>query len=139
MTQSLKEILLPQLKRHEGLRLHPYKCPEDKWTIGYGRNLEDNGISEDEAETLLANDVDGVIRRLQSIPSFNALEIQRQAVLANMAFQMGFAGVMRFKNMWAAIEKQDYEEAAAEMLNSRWAGQTPNRASELARVMAYAS
>lgn len=138
MAQSIKEILLPQLKRHEGLRLHPYKCPADRWTIGYGRNLEDNGISEEEAETLLANDADRVIHSLQSIPSFNALSVQRQAVLANMAFQMGFASVMRFKNMWAAVEKQDYKTAAAEMLNSRWAGQTPNRASELARIMAYA-
>ena len=138
MTQSVKDILLPQLKRHEGLRLHPYKCPADKWTIGYGRNLEDRGITEAEAEYLLVNDVDETINQLSAMPGYNNADTKRKAVLVNMAFQMGVTGVKQFKNMWAAIENQDYEEAAAEMLNSRWAGQTPNRASELARIMIYA-
>jgi lysozyme len=50
-----KEIDL--LKKHEGLRLKPYRCSADKLTIGYGRNLDDVGISEEEAEMLLLNDL----------------------------------------------------------------------------------
>lgn len=138
MTQSVKDILLPQLRRHEGLRLHPYKCPADKWTIGYGRNLEDRGITQAEAEYLLANDVEETIAQLSTMPGYNNADTKRKAVLVNMAFQMGVAGVKKFKNMWAALEEQDYKAASAEMLNSRWARQTPSRANELARIMAYA-
>lgn len=138
MTQSVKDILLPQLKRHEGLRLHPYKCPADKWTIGYGRNLEDRGITQAEAEYLLANDVEETIAQLSVIPGYSNADTKRKAVLVNMAFQMGVTGVKQFKNMWAALEEQDYKTASAEMLNSRWARQTPSRANELARIMTYA-
>ena len=135
MSQQLKQILLPQLKEHEGLRLKPYRCTEGKLTIGIGRNLEDRGISESEAEYLLSNDVDEVLQRLQEVPVFNQLDVTRQAVLANMAFQLGFAGLSKFRRMWAALEAGHYGVAAMEMMNSRWAVQTPNRAYQLSVMM----
>ncbi|WP_036591240.1 glycoside hydrolase family protein [Oceanospirillum maris] len=135
MSQSVKDVLLPQLKAHEGLRLKPYRCTEGKLTIGVGRNLEDRGITEDEALYLLANDVDDVLKRLQEVSVFNQLDTARQAVLANMAFQLGFSGLSKFRRMWAALETEHYDQAAMEMMNSRWAVQTPNRAYQLSVMM----
>jgi lysozyme len=55
--------------------------------------------------------------------------------MINMAFNLGFAGMMKFKKMIAAIEKKDFEQAATEMLNSRWADQVGERADRLAKMM----
>lgn len=135
MNQSLKDLLLPQLMQDEGLRLKPYRCTEDKLTIGVGRNLEDRGITEDEARYLLANDVDDVLGQLAQVRIFHQQNTARQAVLANMTFQLGFAGVLAFRRMWAALDAEDFDQAAEEMLDSRWAIQTPNRAQRLAAIM----
>lgn len=61
---TIKSDILNQLRSHEGLRLKPYRCTSNKLTIGYGRNIEDNGITIDEAEYLLNNDVDKCIKQL---------------------------------------------------------------------------
>mgnify|MGYP006208816685 CR=1 FL=1 len=75
--------------RDEGLRLKPYRCTADKLSLGYGRNLDDVGISEDEAEYLLANDIRRVVAELyNALPWFSALPELWQRALANMAFQM---------------------------------------------------
>jgi len=120
----------------EGLRLNPYKCTGDKWTIGVGRNLEAKGISEAEAMFMLENDIkeakDGVQRLIRS---FDLLSDDRKIVLVSMVFQMGENGVSKFINMLAAIEIEDFDIAAAEMLDSRWATQTPNRALRLSNMM----
>lgn len=135
MNDSIKAVLLQQLKRHEGLRLKPYRCTEGKLTIGYGRNLDDVGVTDTEAEQLLLHDVDDVLAKLQRLPTFCELDEARQAIIANMCFQLGFAGVMQFRKMWAALAGRDYSMAAIQMLDSRWAKQTPNRARELAKLM----
>jgi lysozyme len=94
------------------------------------------GISESEAEYLLANDVNGVYEALnRSIPSFKRLNDARQGVLLNMAFQMGVHGLMQFKSTLNLIELGDYDAAADNMLKSLWASQTPNRAKEMATQM----
>jgi len=60
---KFKQIAIEQLKHDEGIRLFPYQCSADKLTIGYGRNLEDNGISEHEAEQMLLTDTQVGSRR----------------------------------------------------------------------------
>jgi lysozyme len=130
---------IEQIKRHEGLVLHAYKDSLGFLTIGYGRLIDKTkggGISESEAEYLLQNDVSIVLAALhRNIPFFDRLCIPRQAVLMNMAFQLGIAGLMKFKSTLAFIEAGDYENASANMLKSLWAKQTPNRASEMAQQM----
>lgn len=120
----------------EGLRLKPYKCTGDKLTIGVGRNLEAKGISKAEAMLMLDNDIkdakDGA-RRL--IRTFDALSDDRKIVIVSMVFQMGERGVSKFRNMIKAIEMQSFDIAAAEMLDSNWAKQTPNRAKRLSDMM----
>ena len=130
-----RQLLRSQLERHEGLRLKPYRDTVGKLTIGYGRNLEDVGISRDEAEFMLDNDIDQVERQLETVDEYRDLDAVRQAVIANMAFNLGFAGLMGFKNMWAAIGRRDWESASEEMLNSKWARQVGVRAVELSEIM----
>lgn len=126
---------IAQIKRHEGLKLKPYKCTAGKLTIGYGRNLEDNGITADEAHEMLLRDMCEVEESLFNANVLDGLNDARKAVLINMGFQLGVNGLLKFKNMLAAVQYHEYELAAKEMLNSLWAKQTPNRAKELADQM----
>jgi lysozyme len=124
--------LLDSLKHDEGLRLKPYRCTAGKLTIGYGRNIEDAGISPAEAEALLRNDVLRVCQELdKTLPWWRRMSEARQRALANMAFNLGMGGLLGFKNMLAALHDGDYERAAAEAQDSRWARQVGQRASRI--------
>lgn len=127
----LKELLI----KHEGLRLKPYRDTVGKLTIGVGRNLEGVGISQEEAFYLLDNDIRQVIQQLDTIPIYSKLDPQKQIALADMAFNLGFNGILKFKRMWAALETADYVTATREMLNSVWAEGAPNRAQALMNLM----
>jgi lysozyme len=127
--------LLDDIKQDEGLRLLPYKDTVGKLTIGYGLNL-DAGISEIEANWLLQNRVSDIKRNLYS--SFNwyrAMDEARQDVIVNMVYNLGLAGVLRFKKLIGSLETQDYDRAAHEMLDSKWASQVGKRAERLAEEM----
>jgi lysozyme len=136
---DLMTLGVEQIKRHEGLVLHAYKDSLGYLTIGYGRLIDKakhGGISEGEAEYLLQNDVSIVLAALhRNIPFFDSLCVPRQAVLVNMAFQMGIQGVQKFKKTLTLVEMGLYDEAADNMLKSLWAKQTPNRANEMAEQM----
>ena len=130
-----RRLLLEQLQRHEGLRLKPYRDSVGKLTIGYGRNLADRGISQEEAEFMLDNDIDLVVAELERMPLFLSLDPVRQVVLANMAFNMGVPTLLEFRRMLGALARREWDRAADEMLDSRWARQVGRRAVELARLM----
>lgn len=121
--------------KFEGLKLKPYKCPAGKLTIGYGRNLEDNGISINEAIIMLENDLLNIKLELEDkLSVFNKLDNIRQNVLIEMAYNMGVPKLLRFKNTFRAIrlalEKKEsgnldgfnywITESSKEMLNSKW-------------------
>lgn len=126
-----------QLLAHEGLRGRPYRCSAGRLTIGVGRNLDDVGISRDEAMYLLAGDVTRVTRALdERWPWWRGLSVPRAAVLLDMAFQLGAEGLAGFRRFLAALEASRWETAAEEMLDSKWARQdTPSRARRLAAQM----
>lgn len=125
------------IKKHEGYRDKLYQCTSGKSTIGYGRNIEDNGISKDEANLMLSNDIRECEKTLKSqFDFFEDLSEVRQAVLVNMMFNLGWPRLSKFKKMITAIYSKDYERASAEMLDSRWARQVGNRAVELSDMMA---
>jgi lysozyme len=128
--------LRDQLIRHEGLKLKPYLCTSNKVTIGVGRNLEDVGLSKQEALYLLDNDIVRVVAESRErFPIVETLDPVRADVIFNMVFNMGVHRVALFKNMWAAIEAQDWNKAAEEMLDSKWAYQVGRRSTELANQM----
>jgi lysozyme len=127
---------LDLIKSDEGLRLKMYKCTANKWTIGYGRNIEDRGISADEADYLFKNDIRLVRETLQDkILNFPLLSEVRQAVLLNMCYQLGWPRLSKFQNFLGALEFGQYDKAAGEMINSAWATQTPVRVLRLAQMM----
>ncbi len=127
--------LIAQLKRHEGLELMPYKCTSGKTTIGVGRNLEDIGITEQEAELLLLNDIGRVKQELVNDQWYMDLDPVRKAVIENMSFNLGYPTLKKFQNMIASISEGDYETASKEMLDSRWSKQVGQRSIELAEQM----
>jgi lysozyme len=129
-------ILVEQLIQHESLALKPYKDSVGKLTIGVGRNLDDNGITEVEALFLLDHD----IRKAESdvialVNNYDSLDDLRQRVLIDMAFNLGRTRFSKFRRMLAAVEAGDFTKAADEMTDSRWFHQVGLRASKLTRWM----
>jgi lysozyme len=121
--------IVAQLNRHEGFRSKPYQCTSGVWTWGYGFTE----TTEDEADMVL---------RLKVLELRHALYDRichltpaRQDVVLNMSYNLGLAGLGKFSRMWSAIRDGNYDLAATEMLNSKWARQVGNRAIELAEQM----
>jgi lysozyme len=130
------EKLKDQLIRHEGLRLKPYTDTVGKLTVGIGRNLDDVGISEQEARMFLHNDLQSVYHDLNTnCPWWVNIGDVRQRVLADMVFNLGIGGFLKFKNMLLAIQSGDFNMAATEMLDSKWARQVGKRAVTLSQMM----
>ncbi|WP_321402677.1 glycoside hydrolase family protein [Maridesulfovibrio sp.] len=133
---TFSERFKEQIIKHEGLKLTPYRCTAGKITIGVGRNLDDNGITRGEAMMMLNHDIEACEGQLYvSMPWVFQLSDPRRAVLLNMCFNLGFNGLCKFKNMLSACESGDYELAASEMLDSKWAKQVGQRADELTLQM----
>lgn len=131
-----RDDLRSMLVLHEGLKLHPYKCTAGKTTIGVGRNLDDNGISTDEAMYLLERDIDRVEADLDSrFTWWRQMTPARQAVLADMCFNLGIGRLGGFVNTLKFMRDGDYEAAADGMLSSLWASQVGVRAQRLAKMM----
>lgn len=128
--------LIDRIKEHEGLRLKPYRCTAGKLTIGYGRNIEDRGVSREEAEYLLMNDVADCKAQVLKEFSWSAtLDDVRRGVLIEMCFQLGINRLSLFTKMLNAVRDKDYNRASAEMINSAWHKQTPKRCERLAQIM----
>ena len=129
------EDLLADLKRDEGFRSKPYLDTVGKVTIGYGRNLDDVGISEREGRFLLGNDLDVALGELdRNVPWWRAMPDPAQRGLANMCFNLGFPRLNGFRNMLAALEDGRYQDAAVAALDSRWARQEGDRAKRIASL-----
>ena len=121
--------LIAQLKLHEGLRLKPYTCTSGKLSIGVGRNLDDIGISEKEAEMLLLNDIEEAKSQLATyFPWTQNLDEVRLAALINFTFNVGIGTVGKFVNAMALLKDGNYDMASEEFLQSRWANQVGQRA-----------
>lgn len=127
--------VLEQLRRHEGLRLEPYRCTEGFLTIGYGRNLDAKGISHLEAVDMLICDIEETEAALNERGLLDGLDEARGGVLVNMAFQLGINGLLKFENTLRLVKEGRFEDASVEMLDSKWASQTPSRAEELSQQM----
>lgn len=129
------ELLKQDLISSEGFKLKPYKDTVGKTTIGVGRNLDDVGLSQEEVLFLLDNDIKRILTELGSIEGFSQLTEPRQRVIAEMIFNLGKNNLIKFKNMWKAIQAQDWNRASTEMLDSLWARQVKTRANRLADCM----
>ena len=131
-----RQRLFTQLRLHEGVEHKPYKCTAGYLTIGVGRNIEERGLSDDEIDYILQNDVNIVTDELvATFDWYPDLDPIRQRVVVDMVFNLGMPRFKQFQNMIAAIEAGDWMEASDEMMDSRWAQQVGLRASRLAEMM----
>lgn len=129
---NLKE----QLIRDEGIRRFVYKDSHGILTIGCGRNLEHNGLSADEIDYLLFNDMAHVTSQVSiALPWSDALDDARRGVLHNLAFNMGVGKLLTFRKMLAAMQTGDWITAAKELLDSAYHQQVGKRAERLAEQM----
>ena len=134
------EHLCADLERDEGLRLKPYRDSVGKLTIGYGRNLDDVGISQLEALDMLDNDVERATNDLhREIPWHQHLPDDVRRGLLNMCFNLGWPRLSGFKKMLAALDNNDFNLAADEALDSKWARQVGPRAERIAKLFREAS
>lgn len=130
-----------QLREDEGEKLTAYKDSKGLLTIGVGILIDSSvpgaGITKEESTYLLRNRIASKTAEVErALPWVSTLSAVRKSVLINMAFQMGTAGLLGFKNTLAAIEKGQWQAASVGMLDSKWARtDSPNRAQRLAKQM----
>jgi lysozyme len=131
------ERLTNQLIIDEGLKLKPYRCSADKLTIGVGRNIEEVGISEEEARYLLKNDIEMVTAQcLAEFPWFILLSDARKEAIVNLVFNMGLSTFKKFKKTIGYIEQGLFELAGSELLDSNYARQVGDRSVRVANMLA---
>ena len=130
--------LIEMLKRHEGVKGNVYRDTGGLEHIGCGRNISESGpgLSEDEINYLLKNDLERCAAELSSeYVWFRTLAGARKDAIMNIFFNLGATRFRGFKNAIAAMENQDYDTAAVEFMDSRWAKQVGGRALELTDII----
>ena len=147
-----KEIV-KRLILHEGLRLTPYNCTKNKLTIGVGRNLQNNPLSQQEKEFLGRSDISNGITQEEAIyllkndikrhltecykyiPFFCELSDERQYALFDMCFNLGIRGLLKFKKMLECMSIGDFRGASKECINSRYAKDVGKRAFRISKLI----
>lgn len=132
------ELLIESIKRHEGFKDKVYLDSEDKPTCGWGHYLYvGSKVPLAACEAFFSQDIADAVSSFRMIQPYlrKQLNPTRARVITEMLFNMNLAKVLKFQKMWMAIELRDFETAAKEMLDSKWARQTKGRAVELAEIM----
>ncbi len=134
--------LKDRIKIHEGFRNFVYKDSLGKRTVGYGHLcLDDENWQDDEEydmeilDDCFESDFNDALRGAEDLIGSITLLPKAKEVIVEMVFQLGKGGVSKFKKMWEALAKEDYDEAANQMLDSRWHKQTKSRAESLATII----
>ena len=135
----MRNNLIEMLKLHEGVETYAYKCSENKTTIGVGRNVDKAGglgLSDDEVDYLLQNDIDRVILELDSeYDWFSDLDDVRQDAMIDISFNLGQTRLRAFKKALSAMSEGDWDEAADQFMDSRWSEQVGIRAKNLTNMI----
>jgi len=135
----MSKDLIEMLRRHEGVRSHAYKCSEDMITVGVGRNIDENGglgLSEDEIDYLLENDITRVRQELTDTYFwFPALNEARQDAMIDISFNLGQTRLRGFVKAVEAMSREQFDIAADEFMDSRWSQQVGNRAVEVTEMI----
>ena len=134
----MTEQLLEMLKRHEGVESHVYRCSAGYETIGVGRNISKSGLglSDDEVDYLLENDIVRVVKELSSeYPWFNDLDDVRKDAIIDIGFNLGATRLRGFRRALAAMDAADYKTASLEFLDSKWSRDVKGRSTELAYMI----
>lgn len=138
------DLIKTRIKLHEGFSNTVYACPTGHSTIGYGHMLTEDddfveGVEYDKAELeeLFEKDFAIAVQGAEKIIENNDLVLPGIAyeVLVEMCFQLGEPRTSKFKKMIEALKEHKFQEAADEMIDSKWHKQTPERCSKLASLM----
>ena len=144
------DLALKLVEDGEGFYEETYLCPAGKLTQGFGRNLEVHPLSDDEKEELNEDgSVSEEVARKWAIKELKECEARlsqniiyqkqsdtRKAVLLDMCFNIGYAGLMKFKKMWFALGNKDYPEASRQAKDSAWYVQVGNRGKRNVEIIA---
>ena len=141
MFHNLEE-LKERIKTHEGFVNYVYKDTLGKRTVGYGHLCTDDEkwidgecYGHDYLNDVFEIDFNEAVNQAEKLIGDTIIKNKAAEIIVEMVFQLGMGGVSKFKKMWSALENQNYEEAANQMLDSKWATQTKNRAESLAEIM----
>ena len=128
----INDKLIEMLKVHEGVETHAYKCSASKITIGVGRNIDPEGgigLSEDEIDYLLQNDIDRITTELDfEYGWFSDLNEARQDAMIDISFNLGQTRLRKFQKALTAMAQSNWNTAADEFMDSKWAQQVGTRA-----------
>ena len=134
------QVIVDDIKKHEGFRDTVYSCSEGYDTIGYGFAIKDLVIDKDVADLILMKKLHTLLQRICiAFPWFEHIDDSAKAVVVNMCYQLGIKGFSKFKKTIYYLETEQYEEASVEMLDSLWYKQTPVRAKELSEQLSHLS
>ena len=143
MQKETFDKLLESVKKHEGYRNKVYLDTLGKRTVGVGHlcveDFWEDGkeYEEDFLMGILEKDLQSAIDQADDMCKDLKISSDAKILIIEMIFQLGGNGVSKFRKMWQALQQDppDYAEASVQMLDSRWAKQTPNRAKEMAQHM----
>lgn len=149
MNLTSRAALRTDVMQAEGFRQFPYfdccgkpfrscKCAKQgKLTIGYGRNLEDVGISQLESEVLLDHDLHTAeMSAGRAFDWFQTLNELRQRAITEIVFNLGLTKFREFRQTILAIKVGQFRAAAANLLDSKWKTQVGDaRSSRIARYL----
>ena len=128
--------LIEQIKESEGFRPTVYKCTEGYDTIGYGFAIKDLELDVYISEMILMRKLDNLMTRIgKTFVWWRSADSTVKDVVVEMCYQLGVSGFSKFKKTIDHLENKRYGKASAEMLDSKWARQTPNRALELSNII----
>ena len=126
------KALIERIGVNEGFRSKPYQCSEGVWTIGHGLTW----LAEEESLNILSGRISQLhLKLLDDLDWYKDMPPEVQGVIIEMCFQMGFAGFCKFKKAIANMKDHNWKDAATEMLDSKWAKQTPTRANRLSDIV----
>jgi|TARA_E500000318_G_C3565334_1_gene215404 lysozyme len=133
--------LIQALKRHEGVKAFAYRCTSDKLTIGVGRCVDEDGgigLSDDEIDYLLLNDIERCDEELENAYGwYRSLNKPRRDAMINLCFNLGLTRLRGFVKALNAMSRQQYDVAADEFMDSRWASQVGDRAIEVTEMIRH--
>tara|TARA_R100001129_G_scaffold167234_1_gene134714 strand:+ start:1265 stop:1687 length:423 start_codon:yes stop_codon:yes gene_type:complete len=136
MVDKLSDELREAVKLSEGYRARVYKDTLGIDTIGYGFAIKDLELDKDICDMILDKKLNKLIKDVDNkFPFMDDIAVEAQDVIYEMCYQLGINGFSKFKKTIAYLRDEDYKMAAIEMLDSRWAKQTPNRAKRLSNII----
>tara|TARA_R100001230_G_C5681499_1_gene188656 strand:- start:1390 stop:1833 length:444 start_codon:yes stop_codon:yes gene_type:complete len=135
--QLMNDLMVDEGAVKNGNNRHiVYKCPADKWTIGYGIEIGEHGLSEDEARMLLRQRILEVIKEVDNnYPFVRVAPEPIKLCVYNMAYNLGISRFSKFKKMIHALENNEWETASNEAKDSQWYNQVGKRAERIVNIM----